>query len=100
MTHRHYKQTCNLCESCPKKTPLEIELGQAGAEVRGRVSVVTQYIAIKCPMGEDLTVGAKRSLTVWLASGEYCVNFDDDDLSCRQVCRAHGVTMRSTYLSA
>ena len=25
-------------------------------------------------MGEDLTVGAKRNLTVWLASGEYCVN--------------------------
>ena len=24
--------------------------------------------------GEDVTVGAKRNLTVWLASGEYCVN--------------------------
>ena len=112
----------------PKKTPLERELeathgislkqlGQAGTEVRGRVSVVTpttasrsrfhpqlwqcfvdqswpdkelvvvetyheqpsaffrdiaqedtrlKYIAIK----EDLTVGAKRNLTVWLASDE------------------------------
>ena len=110
----------------PKKTPLEIELegingipwkqlGQARAEVRGRVSVVTpttasrarfhpqlwrcfldqswpdkelvvvetyhdtpseffqhvaredtrlKYIAIQCPVGEDLTVGAKRNLTV------------------------------------
>ena len=125
-----------------KKTPLEKELeaiegiplkqlGQARAEVRGRVSVVTpttasrarfhsqlwrcfldqswpdkelvvvetyhdqpsaffrriarkdtrlKYIAIQCPVGEDLTVGAKRNLTVLLASGEYCVNFDDDDL--------------------
>ena len=26
--------------------------------------------------GEDLTVGAKRNLTVLLASGEYCVNLD------------------------
>ena len=125
-----------------KKTPLERELeaiegiplkqlGQARAEVRGRVSVVTpttasrtrfhpqlwrcfldqswqdkelvvvetyhdqpsaffrriaredtrlKYVAIQCPVGEDLTVGAKRNLTVLLASGEYCVNFDDDDL--------------------
>ena len=39
-----------------------------------------RYIAIQCPVGEDLTVGAKRNLTVLLASGEYCVNFDDDDL--------------------
>ena len=32
------------------------------------------------PVGQDLNVGAKRNLTVWLSSGEYCVNFDDDDL--------------------
>ena len=67
MNHRHYKQACNLYESCntntslqeyssPKKTPLQIELegingiplkqlGQARAEVRGRVSVVTPTTA-------------------------------------------------------
>ena len=39
-----------------------------------------KYVAIKCPVGEDLTVGAKRNLTILLASGEYCLNFDDDDL--------------------
>ena len=39
-----------------------------------------KYIAIKRPVGEDLTVGAKRNLTILLASGQYCVNFDDDDL--------------------
>ena len=39
-----------------------------------------KYIAIKRPLGEDLTVGAKRNLTILLASGQYCVNFDDDDL--------------------
>ena len=146
---KHVKPVCHAirthhCKStvAPKKTPLEIELegingipwkqlGQARAEVRGRVSVVTpttasrarfhpqlwrcfldqswpdkelvvvetyhdrpstffrdialedarlKYIAIKCPLGEDLTVGAKRNLTIWMASGEYCVNFDDDDL--------------------
>ena len=39
-----------------------------------------KYIAIKRPVGEDLTVGAKRNLTILLASGQYIVNFDDDDL--------------------
>ena len=39
-----------------------------------------KYIAIKCPVGEDLNVGAKRNLTILLASGQYIVNFDDDDL--------------------
>ena len=28
-----------------------------------------KYVAIKRPVGEDLTVGAKRNLTIWLASG-------------------------------
>ena len=39
-----------------------------------------KYIAIKRPVGEDLTVDAKRNLTILLACGQYCVNFDDDDL--------------------
>jgi len=29
---------------------------------------------------EDFTVGAKRNMTVLMSSGQYCVNFDDDDL--------------------
>ena len=39
-----------------------------------------KYIAITCPVGEDLNVGAKQNLTILLASGHYIVNFDDDDL--------------------
>ena len=39
-----------------------------------------KYTAIKRAVGEDLTVGAKRSLTILLASGQYIVNFDDDDV--------------------
>ena len=45
-----------------------------------RVDSRLRYVAIKRPVGEDLTVGAKRNLTILLASGQYCVNFDDDDL--------------------
>ena len=40
-----------------------------------------QSIAIKRLVGEDLTVGAQRNLTILLASGQYIVNFDDDDSS-------------------
>ena len=39
-----------------------------------------KYFGIKRPVGEDLTVGAKRNATILLASGQYIVNFDDDDL--------------------
>ena len=39
-----------------------------------------KYTAIQRPVGEDLNVGAKRNLTVLLASGQYIVNFNDDDL--------------------
>lgn len=41
---------------------------------------VAGTLVIKRPVGEDVSVGAKRTLTVLLASGKYCVNFDDDDL--------------------
>jgi len=39
-----------------------------------------RYVALQRPETDDLTVGAKRNLTVLLSSGQYCVNFDDDDL--------------------
>ena len=45
-----------------------------------RVDSRLKYFGIKRPVGEDLTVGAKRNATILLASGQYIVNFDDDDL--------------------
>jgi len=45
-----------------------------------RIDKRLKYVAIKRPVGEDLTVGAKRNATILLASGQYIVNFDDDDL--------------------
>lgn len=38
------------------------------------------YVAIKRDLDEDFTVGLKRDMTLHLASGEYIVNFDDDDI--------------------
>eukprot|EP00932_Pfiesteria_piscicida_P023146 SRR837773.988.p1 GENE.SRR837773.988~~SRR837773.988.p1 ORF type:complete len:359 (+),score=96.33 SRR837773.988:151-1077(+) len=38
------------------------------------------HVCIKVKAGEDFSVGLKRNMTLHLASGEYIVNFDDDDL--------------------
>eukprot|EP00435_Cladocopium_sp_Y103_P013828 s2846_g3.t1 len=39
-----------------------------------------KYLAIEVDENGDFTVGAKRNLTVLMSSGQYLVNFDDDDL--------------------
>jgi len=39
-----------------------------------------KYLGIQVDENDDLTVGAKRNMTVLMCSGQYCVNFDDDDL--------------------
>ena len=59
-----------------------------------------RYIAIQCPVGEDLTVGAKRNLTILLASGEYCVNFDDDDLYADNYVERMVTEMKKRFLVA
>jgi hypothetical protein len=38
------------------------------------------YLAIRRDADEDFTVGLKRDMTLHLASGQYIVNFDDDDV--------------------
>ena len=38
-----------------------------------------RYINIQRAEGDDLSIGAKRNLTCLLASGQFIVNFDDDD---------------------
>ncbi|CAK8994256.1 unnamed protein product [Durusdinium trenchii] len=38
------------------------------------------HVPIQVSPGKDITVGLKRNMTLHLASGEYIVNFDDDDL--------------------
>jgi len=59
-----------------------------------------KYIAIKRPVGEDLTVGAKRNLTILLASGQYCVNFDDDDLYANRYVERMVIEMKKRSLVA
>mmetsp|Transcript_67417 Transcript_67417/g.188111 ORF Transcript_67417/g.188111 Transcript_67417/m.188111 type:complete len:265 (-) Transcript_67417:42-836(-) len=38
------------------------------------------HVCMQRPPGRDFTVGLKRNMTLHMASGEYIVNFDDDDL--------------------
>ena len=47
-----------------------------------------KYIAIKRPVGEDLTVGAKRNLTILLASGQLLCQLRWWWFICQQVCGA------------
>ena len=44
------------------------------------------HIALRCPAGHDFSVGLKRNICVHLASGEICINFDDDDLYADGYC--------------
>ena len=59
-----------------------------------------KYIAIKRPVGEDLTVGAKQNLTILLASGQYMVNFDEDDLYADRYVERMGTVMQQRILVA
>ena len=65
-----------------------------------RVDSRLKYTAIKRPVGEDLTVGAKRNLTILLASGQYCVNFDDDDLYANRYVESMVTQMQQRNLVA
>jgi len=65
------------------------------------------HITIKVQPGQDFTVGLKRNMTLHMATGEYIVNFDDDDLyapgyvakmvSLMQKERLVGVTLSAWY---
>ena len=75
---------CFLDQSWPDKELVVVETyhnePSGFFESIARVDSRLKYVAIKRPVGEDLTVGTKRNLTILLASGQYIVNFDDDDL--------------------
>ena len=74
---------CFLDQSWPDKELVVVETYHDQRSVFFRciawVDRRLKYAAIKRPVGEDLKVGAKRNLTILLASGQYIVNFDDDD---------------------
>ena len=75
---------CFVDQSWPNKELVVVETyhdePSAFFQSIARIDKRLKYVAIKRPVGEDLTVGAKRNATILLASGQYIVNFDDDDL--------------------
>merc|ERR1712151_534881 len=56
------------------------------------------HITIQRAAGTDFTVGLKRNMTLHVASGEYIVNFDDDDLYAPQYVQRIVGEMRSKEL--
>ena len=52
------------------------------------------HVALHRHAGEDFSVGLKRNICVHLASGEVCVNFDDDDLYAGGYCEWMVTTMQ------
>ena len=75
---------CFVDQSWPDKELVVVETyhdePSAFFQSIARIDKRLKYVAIKRPVGEDLTMGAKRNATILLASGQYIVNFDDDDL--------------------
>ena len=95
---------CFLDQSWPDKELVVVETyhnePSAFLESIARVDSRLKYVAIKRPVGEDLTVGAKRNLTILLASGQYCVNFDDDDLYANRYVESMVTQMQQRNLVA
>ena len=95
---------CFLDQSWPDKELVVVETyhnePSAFFESIARVDSRLKYVAIKRPVGEDLTVGAKRNLTILLASGQYCVNFDDDDLYANRYVESMVTQMQQRNLVA
>ena len=95
---------CFVNQSWPDKELVVVETyhdePSAFFESIARVDNRLKYVAIKCPVGEDLTVGAKRNATILLASGQYIVNFDDDDLYADMYVEHMVTTMQQRNLVA
>ena len=75
---------CFLNQTYPDKELVVVEThhGEPSAffqELAGKDPRL-KYISIYRPKTHDLPVGTKRNLTCLMASGQYIVNFDDDDL--------------------
>ena len=95
---------CFIDQSWPDKELVVVETfhdePSAFFQSIARVDPRLKYVAIKRPVGEDLTVGAKRNATVLLASGQYCVNFDDDDLYANRYVESMVTQMQRRNLVA
>ena len=44
------------------------------------------HVPLHRQAGDDFSVGLKRNMCIHLASGDVCINFDDDDLYAEQYC--------------
>ncbi|CAE8582135.1 unnamed protein product [Polarella glacialis] len=86
-SRQHYHENLWRCfdaQTWPDKELVIIETYQdeQSSYLREKAKVDRRivHIAMKRAPGTDFTVGLKRNMTLHMASGEFVVNFDDDDL--------------------
>ncbi|CAJ1355409.1 unnamed protein product [Effrenium voratum] len=84
---RHYHENLYRCfdaQKYPDKELIVIETYEDAPseylQKKMRVDERVVHITIKVQPGKDFTVGLKRNMTLHMATGEFIVNFDDDDL--------------------
>lgn len=92
-TRQHYHENLWRCfdaQTWLDKELVVIETYEEGSapsaflQAKAKLDIRLVHIAIKVQPGKDFTVGLKRNMTLHMASGEFIVNFDDDDLYAPQ----------------
>ncbi|CAJ1390542.1 unnamed protein product [Effrenium voratum] len=76
---------CFLAQNWPDKELVVVETYQTEPS---SILNIRDPRLVHVTLKEDLNVGTKRNLCVLLASGQYCVNFDDDDFYAEGYCEA------------
>jgi hypothetical protein len=106
-SRQHYHENLWACfeaQTWPDKELIVIETytNQPSEFLRRKAAEDSRlvHICMQRPAGSDFTVGLKRNMTLHVASGEYVVNFDDDDLYAGNYVESMVREMRSKNLEA
>jgi len=95
---------CFESQTCPDKELVVLETYETSPSAflrkKAREDSRLVHVCIRVAPGKDFSVGLKRNMTLHLASGEYIVNFDDDDLYAACYAETMAVEMRQKGLCA
>lgn len=104
-SRQHYHENLWRCfdaQTWPDKELVVVETYEdAPSEYlvqKAKVDARIIHVKIKRPPGKDFTVGLKRNITLHIASGEFIVNFDDDDLYAASYVKRIVDTMQAQQL--
>jgi len=104
-SRQHYHENLWRCfdaQTWPDKELVVIETYEetpsSYLQVKAKSDSRIVHIPIKVKPGKDFTVGLKRNMTLHVASGEFIVNFDDDDLYAKNYVQTIVGHMQKTGL--